>query len=281
MMTANLTLMGVVGVFAACGVYMLLERSIIKMLLGLLLIGNAINLLILTLSGPSGKAPIVGTESDLHEDMADPLAQAMILTSIVITMGIAAFVLALTYRSYTFRARDEIENDPEDTLVSRRRSPAEAPVRDRSDDPLTREPEAVAGDVAEGLGFAIPVDTVKTISQQLIRSGQVARPFLGVSVRPVNRSISSYYDLRDENGNLLETGVLVVEVSPRTAAAQAGLQAGDVILKLNDIELGEDQPLANALTQFKPGDTVTLTIVRDARTQQVQVTLGSRPTGTP
>jgi S1-C subfamily serine protease len=135
--------------------------------------------------------------------------------------------------------------------------------------------------VAEGLGFAIPVDTVKTISQQLIRSGQVARPFLGVSVQAINRSISSYYNLRDENGNLLETGVLIVEVSPRTAAAQAGLQAGDVILRLNDMQLGADQPLANALTNFKPGDTVTLTIVRDGRTQQVQVTLGSRPSGTP
>jgi 2-alkenal reductase len=138
-----------------------------------------------------------------------------------------------------------------------------------------------SGDVAEGLGFAIPVDTVKTISQQLIRSGQVARPFLGVSVQAINRSISSYYNLRDENGNLLETGVLIVEVSPRTAAAQAGLQAGDVILRLNDMQLGADQPLANALTNFKPGDTVTLTIVRDGRTQQVQVTLGSRPSGTP
>jgi multicomponent Na+:H+ antiporter subunit C len=162
MMTANLTLMGVVGVFAACGVYMLLERSIIKMLLGLLLIGNAINLLILTLSGPSGKAPIVGTESDLHEDMADPLAQAMILTSIVITMGIAAFVLALTYRSYTFRARDEIENDPEDTLVSRRRSPAEAPVRDRSDDPLTGEPSK-SGDAFDAEGNPIPLEALTNI----------------------------------------------------------------------------------------------------------------------
>lgn len=162
MMTANLTLMGIVGVFAACGVYMLLERSIIKMLLGLLLIGNAINLLILTLSGPSGKAPIVGTESDLHEDMADPLAQAMILTSIVITMGIAAFVLALTYRSYTFRARDEVENDPEDTLVSRRRSPAEAPARDRSDDPLTGEPSK-SGDAFDAEGNPIPLEALTNI----------------------------------------------------------------------------------------------------------------------
>ncbi len=162
MMAANLTLMGIVGVLVACGVYMLLERSIIKMLLGLLLIGNGINLLILTLAGPSGKAPIVGTESTLHEEMADPLGQAMILTSIVITMGIAAFVLALTYRSYTFRARDEIENDPEDALVSQRRSPAEAPARDRSDDPVTGEPSK-SGDAFDAEGNPIPLEALTNI----------------------------------------------------------------------------------------------------------------------
>src|SRR5690606_16641093 len=122
------------GGLAACGTYLLLERSIIKMLLGLLLIGNGINLLLLTVGGPAGDAPVLGTDNVVRDVMADPLSQAMILTAIVITMGVAAFVLALTYRSYTFRARDEIENDPEDTLVSQRRSLADLPSRDRSDD---------------------------------------------------------------------------------------------------------------------------------------------------
>jgi 2-alkenal reductase len=133
------------------------------------------------------------------------------------------------------------------------------------------------GDVAEGLGFAIPVDTVKTISAQLIQNGSVERPYLGVSARPVNRSLSAYYDLRDENGNLLETGMLIVEISPGTAAARAGLQPGDVILKVNDFDVNEEHPLTNVLTNFKPGDKVTLTILRNSRNQQVQVTLGQRP----
>ncbi|TWH06131.1 multicomponent Na+:H+ antiporter subunit C [Rhodococcus rhodochrous J45] len=161
-MTANITLLAVVGVLVAAGVYLLLERSIIKMLLGLLVAGNGINLLVLTLGGPAGHAPIVGVESDVEPDMADPLAQAMILTAIVITMGVAAFVLALTYRSYTYRARDEIENDPEDTLVSQRRSLADLPSRDRSDDPLTGIPSK-SGDAFDAAGNPIPLDQLKNI----------------------------------------------------------------------------------------------------------------------
>ncbi|WP_068154859.1 Na(+)/H(+) antiporter subunit C [Rhodococcus phenolicus] len=162
MNSANIALLAAVGVLTATGVYLLLERSIIKMLLGLLLIGNGINLLILTLGGSSGSAPIVGTTNELHETMADPLAQAMILTAIVITMGIAAFVLALTYRSYTIRARDEVENDPEDTKVSRRRALADAPDRDRSDDPLTGEPSK-SGDAFDAEGNPIPLDALTNI----------------------------------------------------------------------------------------------------------------------
>jgi S1-C subfamily serine protease len=72
--------------------------------------------------------------------------------------------------------------------------------------------------------------------------------------------------------------VLIEEVIQGSAADQAGLQAGDVILRVNDIELGEDNPLANVLTNFKPGDNVTLTILRNGSTEQMQVTLGTRPT---
>ena len=109
-----------------------------------------------------GSAPIVGTNNDLHESVADPLAQAMILTAIVITMGVAAFVLALTYRSYTIRARDEVENDPEDTMVSQRRTPADAPYRDRSDDPLTGEPSK-SGDAFDAQGNPIPLEALTNI----------------------------------------------------------------------------------------------------------------------
>ena len=88
------------------------------MLLGLLLIGNAVNLLILTVGGPSGNPPVRGRISDGQTATADPLAQGMILTAIVITMGIAAFVLALTYRSYRLNHAEDVDDDAEDTRVS-------------------------------------------------------------------------------------------------------------------------------------------------------------------
>ncbi|WP_159841339.1 Na(+)/H(+) antiporter subunit C [Nocardia sp. CY41] len=119
-MTANLTLLIVIGVLVACGVYLILERAVSKMLLGLILFGNAVNLLILTAGGGDGEPPIRGAAAT--EEMADPLAQAMVLTAIVITMGLAAFVLALAYRAYMLTTSDDVANDEEDAEVARRRA---------------------------------------------------------------------------------------------------------------------------------------------------------------
>lgn len=107
-----------IGGLTSAGVYLLLERNLTRMLLGLLLIGNSVNLLILTVGGTSGNPPIRGRTSDGETTAADPLAQGMILTSIVITMGIAAFVLALTYRSYRLTTKEEVADDAEDARVS-------------------------------------------------------------------------------------------------------------------------------------------------------------------
>ncbi|MGW0162043.1 Na(+)/H(+) antiporter subunit C [Mycobacterium sp. NPDC003323] len=109
-----------IGGLTSAGVYLLLERTLTRMLLGLLLIGNAVNLLLLNVGGPSGKPPIYGRGSSDATSTADPLAQGMILTAIVIAMGVAAFVLALAYRSYQLTTVEEVSNDPEDTRVAER-----------------------------------------------------------------------------------------------------------------------------------------------------------------
>lgn len=132
------------------------------------------------------------------------------------------------------------------------------------------------GDVAEGLGFAIPANTVSTVSAQLISSGKVPRPFLGVRSKPVTRVVSSYYNLRDESGKLLEAGVLIEAVIEGSAAQKAGLEAGDVILKINDYALDENHPLVNVLTNFQPNDTVTLKILHSGKTHELQINLGAR-----
>jgi multicomponent Na+:H+ antiporter subunit C len=161
-MTANLALLVVVGALVSAGVYLLIERSITRMLLGLMLVGNGINLLLLMSGGTAGSPPIFGRTSETAQGDADPLAQAVILTAIVITMGIAAFVLALAYRSYTINVADTLEDDPEDKKISQRRTPADAPDHDRSDDPITGEP-SFSGDAFDSGGNPIPLEKLENI----------------------------------------------------------------------------------------------------------------------
>ncbi|HOW94308.1 MAG TPA: NADH-quinone oxidoreductase subunit K, partial [Mycolicibacterium fallax] len=103
-----------------------------------------LNLLLLVAGGPSGNPPIRGYSSADQTGTADPLAQAMILTSIVITMGVAAFVLALTYRSYRLTTADDVADDDEDTRVSREAEegpPAEIDEDEPVTHPDTDEPD--------------------------------------------------------------------------------------------------------------------------------------------
>lgn len=106
-----------IAVLVACGVFLLLERALTRMLLGVLLISNAVNLLIIHGAGRAGNPPVQDSSAG-KETAADPLAQAMVLTAIVITMGVAAFILALTYRSFRLTTADRVGDDPEATRVS-------------------------------------------------------------------------------------------------------------------------------------------------------------------
>lgn len=131
--------------------------------------------------------------------------------------------------------------------------------------------------IPEGLGFAIPAKTVQNISTQLITNGKVPRPFLGVSTRPVTRMVASYYDLKDENGNLLESGVLVEQVVANSSAEKVGLKAGDVITKIEGQAIDENHGLISILSNFKPADKVKLSVVRNGKLLLLTATLDSRP----
>jgi len=116
-MSANLILIIVVGVMVACGTTLVLERSLTRILVGFVLIGNGLNVMFLVVSGPAGAAPILGLSGD---PMADPLPQAMALTAIVITLGTTAFGLALAYRAWQLTGTDDVQDDLEDDLIRRR-----------------------------------------------------------------------------------------------------------------------------------------------------------------
>jgi len=149
-MTVYVVPLILIGALTSCGVYLLLERNLTRMLLGLLLIGNAINLLILTVGGPSGNPPVKGRSSAGETTTADPLAQAMILTAIVITMGLAAFVLALTYRSYRLTTVEDVVNDPEDTRVAEIAETG-TDLTEEEDAPVARHPDTDEPDELDAL----------------------------------------------------------------------------------------------------------------------------------
>ncbi|QTX05717.1 Na(+)/H(+) antiporter subunit C [Agromyces archimandritae] len=98
-MTASLTLLVLMAVLFGSGIYVMLERSLTRVLIGFLLVGNAVNILIYLMSGAPGLAPLMHEGVD-ESEISDPVPQAFILTAIVINLGITAFMLALIYRSW-------------------------------------------------------------------------------------------------------------------------------------------------------------------------------------
>lgn len=120
-MTTDLLMALTIGVLTAVGVYLMMSKNLIRVLIGFLLIGHGINLLLLS-TGSWGAAPIT---SELDADgsagtgsVADPLPQAFVLTSIVITVAVACFLLAVIYRQYLLTRATELPDDPDDELAS-------------------------------------------------------------------------------------------------------------------------------------------------------------------
>lgn len=117
-MTGNLTVALLIGVLYAVGTYLLLQRTLTRVVLGLGLLGHGANLLLLQAGGPAGLVPFVGSGSEATVGTtADPLPQAMVLTAIVITFGVTAFLLAMAYRSWVLTEADEVQDDVEDRRV--------------------------------------------------------------------------------------------------------------------------------------------------------------------
>jgi multicomponent Na+:H+ antiporter subunit C len=117
-MDVSLILIIVMAALFACGVYAMLERSLTRVLIGFLLLGNAANLLLLIVMGAPGIAPFTGDAS--FADMSDPLPQALTLTAIVITFAVSAFLLALIYRSWQLGQADTVFDDEADIALRER-----------------------------------------------------------------------------------------------------------------------------------------------------------------
>lgn len=112
----NLTLVVVAAGLIGCGVYLLLERSLSRALIGLVVMSNGVSLAFLVAGGPPSNAPIVEGNTTTY---TDPLPQAMVLTAIVIMLATVSFVLAMAYRSWQLAGHDDVQDDVEDALIRR------------------------------------------------------------------------------------------------------------------------------------------------------------------
>ena len=119
-----------------------------------------------------------------------------------------------------------------------------------------------------GIGFAIPVNTVKNIMQQIIEFGSVRRGLLGVIISDINQEIA------EQLGLDISKGALIQEVSPDSAAEDAGLEAGDVIIGVNETEISNASELRNAIGLKRSGERVKITVIRDNRKLTKSAKLG-------
>lgn len=118
-----------ITVLYGAGAYLLLQRNLSRIVIGLALMGHGANLMLLLAGGRAGQAPIVGENG---ASFADPLPQALALTAIVITFGVSAFLLTMAYRSWVMNHSDEVEDDVEDRRIAEMMAAraAEGPARD-------------------------------------------------------------------------------------------------------------------------------------------------------
>lgn len=112
----NLALVVLIGVLFATGTYLMMHRTLTRIILGVGVMGNGVNLLIIATGGPSGSPPVIGELGTF----ADPVPQALVLTAIVIGFALQAFLLSLAWRNWTLDGNDEVEDDLSDRLLARR-----------------------------------------------------------------------------------------------------------------------------------------------------------------
>ncbi len=133
--------------------------------------------------------------------------------------------------------------------------------------------QAEPGVTAEGLGFAIPSNTVKDITAQIIQNGKVVRPFIGITYEPLTPRAARASNMP------IDHGVVVTDVQVGSPAAEVGIQLNDVVTKLNDQDIDSDHPLENLLFHYKVGDQVNVEVYRTStgKTMTFNITLVASP----
>ncbi|MBF0103612.1 MAG: DegQ family serine endoprotease [Desulfobacterales bacterium] len=123
----------------------------------------------------------------------------------------------------------------------------------------------------QGIGFAIPVNMVKEVIEQLKDEGEVTRGWLGVGIQDLKKDVAEYYNLK--NGN---KGVLVTEVFPGDPAEEAGIKAGDIIIRVNGDAIDSSRQLSRLVAKTKIGEKLSVTVLRNGKEETVKVKIVKR-----
>ncbi len=133
--------------------------------------------------------------------------------------------------------------------------------------------QAEPGVVAQGIGFAIAIDTAKPIADELVRSGRVVHPYLGIRYAPLSPALAA------QLGVNAQRGVIVSQVIAGSPAAAAGLRPRDVIVSIDGTPLVDDSSLARIINSHRPGDTITMQVQRGNQSMNLDARLDQLPSG--
>lgn len=131
---------------------------------------------------------------------------------------------------------------------------------------------------AENMGFAIPISSAKGMLNQLIESGKAERTYLGVYSVEITPDAAKAYNLPVNSGAYIYSSSAYTAITKDSPAAKAGLKDKDIIISVNGAKVGSAGSLSSLIGEYKPGDTVQLTVIREGNEIAVNVTLGGYPT---
>jgi S1-C subfamily serine protease len=137
---------------------------------------------------------------------------------------------------------------------------------------------AVAGS-AQGIGFAIPIEIAKPLLKQATAGQPLSRPYIGISYQSVDPTLKRTANLPIDYGAWISPTSGASGISAGSPAQQAGLKDDDIITAIEGQRIDVGHPLEDVLVRYRPGDTITLTVLRDGSMVDVKVTLGTRPSG--
>lgn len=129
-------------------------------------------------------------------------------------------------------------------------------------------------DQSEGIGFAIPINMIKSAVDSYNKNGKIIRAYLGVSTMTVDQKIAALKGMKESKGALVVGGNNIAAVAKDSPAEKAGVKEGDVILKVNSDEIAQGKSLRRVLSKYQPKEEVTLTILRGNDKIEVKATLG-------